>query len=155
MLSVKTYLAPSKIHGIGLFAAEKIPTKSVVWRYNRFIDKIFSKQAFLRICQDLDPYTLNHLLNSTYKKSDKYFYLTDNARFINHSDMSRNISFLDEFTEIADRDIDIDEELLENYHLSYDADDFFFQEIFNIRPNDYLNIIAQGCHCNAHYRYLS
>lgn len=155
MLTVKTYLAPSKVHGIGLFAAEKIPAKAVVWKYNRFIDKIFSVPAFLKICQDQDHPTLSHLLNSSYKKNGKYFYLTDNARFINHSDLNSNISFADEFTERAERDIGADEELLENYHLSYDVDDFFFQELFNIRPDDYLNIIAQGCHCHAHYRYVS
>ncbi|MEW6520851.1 MAG: SET domain-containing protein [Thermodesulfobacteriota bacterium] len=155
MLTVKTYLAPSEIHGIGLFAAEKIPAKSIVWKYNRFIDKIFSVPTFLKICQDQDHYTLNHLLNSSYKKNGKYFYLTDNARFINHSDLISNISFVDEFTEIAEQDIEADEELLENYFLSYDVDDFFFQELVNIRPDDYLNIIARGCHYHAHHRYLS
>jgi hypothetical protein len=155
MLTVKTYLAPSKIHGIGLFAGEKIPAKSVIWKYNPLIDKIFNKETFLKICQEQDPYTLHHLLNSSYKKNNRYFYLTDNARFINHSDQSSNISFLDEYTEIAQRDIEVDEELLENYRHSYDADDFFFQELFNIRPDDYLNTLAQGCLHNVHYRYVS
>ncbi len=155
MLTVKTYLAPSKIHGIGLFAAEKIPAQSVIWKYNRFIDKIYSKQTFLKICHDLDPFSLRHLLNSTYKKNEKYFYLTDNARFINHSESQCNISFLDEYTEIADREIGMGDELLENYQLAYDVDDFFFQELFNIRPDDYLNTIAMRCQYDVHCRYVS
>ncbi len=155
MLTVKTFLAPSKIHGIGLFAAEKISAQSIIWKYNRFIDKIFSVPAFLKICQNQDLYTLNHLLNSSYKKNGRYFYLTDNARFINHSETTCNIGFLDEFTEIAERDIEPNEELLENYHMAYDRDDFFFQEMFNIRPDDYINTIARGCHYDADHRYVS
>ncbi len=155
MLTVKTYLAPSKIHGIGLFAAGKIPAQSVVWKYNRFIDKVLSRQTFLKICHGLDDYTLQHLLSSTYKKNEKYFYLTDNARFINHSEEGCNIAFLDEFTEISTRDIESDEELLENYFLSYDADDFFFKELLNGNPGDYLNIMTSGKRYNAHNRYLS
>lgn len=86
MLTVNTYLAPSPVHGIGLFAAEDIPADAVVWKFNRHIDKIFSKKVFLAMCQNVDQCSLHHLLNSSYKRSGRYFYLTDNARFINHTE---------------------------------------------------------------------
>ena len=56
------------------------------------------------------------------------FYLTDNSRFINHSEQA-NIAFIDDYTEVSLRKINSEEEILENYLLSYDASDFFFQEI--------------------------
>ena len=155
MLTVKTHLAPSKIHGIGLFASEEIPAKSILWKYNRFVDKIISKQAFLKICSDLDFNALQHFLNSTYKKNNKYFYLTDNARFINHSLESYNISFFDDFTEITLCDIHEGDELLENYFHVYDEDDFFFQELYNKNPYDYLKIITQGFRTNVHHQHIS
>ena len=141
MLTINTYLAPSPVHGIGLFAAEFIPAGSPVWKFNRYIDKIFKKDIFLAICSRLDDCSLRHLLNSSYSRGGRYFYLTDNARFINHSDMSDNICFLDDFTEVAARDIEAHEELLENYLLAYDKTDFFFQELLNPDPYQYINFL--------------
>jgi len=108
MLTVKTYLAPSSIHGIGLFATELIPANSIVWQYNEHIDNIYSEDHFLNICQNTLKNTLQHLLNCSYKRGGKYFYLTDNARFINHSDQA-NIAFVDDYKEIALREINPNE----------------------------------------------
>ena len=139
MLTINTYLAPSRVHGIGLFAAEFIPAGSPVWKYNRDIDKIFKKEVFLAICNRLDSCSLRHLLNSSYIRGGRYFYLTDNARFINHTEVNDNICFADDYTEIALRDIDPQEELLENYLLAYDKSDFFFQELMNPDPYTYIS----------------
>ena len=141
MLTVKTYLAPSQVHGIGLFAAEFIPAGFPVWKYNRNIDKIFKKDVFLTICKGLESCSLRHLLNSSYIRGGRYFYLTDNARFINHSDMNDNICFEDDYTEIALRDIEPHEELLENYLQAYDKNDFFFQELMDPDPYTYISSI--------------
>ena len=141
MLVVNSYLAPSTVHGIGLFAAEPIAAGSVVWKFNRHIDKIFKKEIFLAICKEVDLCSLRHLLNSSYKRGDRYFYLTDNARFINHSTEHDNVAFTDDFTEVAHRDIGAGEELLENYLLAYDESDFFFQELVNPDPYLYLNTL--------------
>src|SRR5210317_600203 len=118
MLTVKTYLAPSSIHGIGLFATELIPANSVVWQYNEHIDNIYSVDFFLNICSNANQNTIQHLLNCSYKRSGRYFYVTDNARFINHSDIA-NIAFVDDYTEVTLREIKPDEEILENYLLAY------------------------------------
>ncbi|MGV1098244.1 SET domain-containing protein-lysine N-methyltransferase [Thiovibrio sp. JS02] len=150
MLVVKTYLAPSKVHGIGLYAAEDIPAQTPVWKFNRFIDKIISEKTFLRMCRQVDRCSLQHLLNSTYRRNDKYFYLTDNARFINHSEARYNIAFVDDFTEVATQPIYAHEELLENYLLSYDSSDFFFQEMRNPDPHTYLLSIATGGRSHVH-----
>lgn len=139
MLTINTYLAPSSVHGIGLFAAEFIPAGSPVWKFNQYIDKIFKKEGFLAICSRLDSCSLKHLLNSSYCRGGRYFYLTDNARFINHSDNYDNICFVDDYTEVAMRDIEPHDELLENYLLAYDKTDFFFHELLNPDPYQYIN----------------
>ena len=140
MLTVKTYLAPSSIHGIGLFATELIPANSVVWQYNEHIDNIFSEDHFLSICQNTSENTLQHLLNCSYKRSGIYYYITDNARFINHSVLA-NIAFINDYTEVALREIRPNEEIMENYLISYDDSDFFFQELIDPDPLHYLNTI--------------
>ena len=154
MLTVKTYLAPSAIHGIGLFAAETIPANEIIWQYSEHIDKIYSEALFLHLCQNLNLYTLQHFLNSTYKRGGRYFYLTDNSRFINHSEQA-NIAFIDDYTEVSLREINSDEEILENYLLSYDASDFFFQEIFNSDPMSFLSKISHQDKRHAPHQDLS
>lgn len=139
MLTINTYLAPSPVHGIGLFAAEFIPAGTIIWKYNRYIDKIFNKEVFLAICNSLDNCSLRHLLNSSYSRGGRFFYLTDNARFINHSEANDNVCFRDDYTEVALRDINAHEELLENYLKAYDKDDFFFQEMLNTDPCQYIS----------------
>jgi hypothetical protein len=138
MLIVETYLAPSRVHGIGLFAANDIPAHAVVWKFKSFIDTVLPPERFLRLCREVDHFTLQHLMNSTYRRNNRYYYLTDNARFINHSTESCNIAFADDHTEIALRDIKRGEELLEDYTLSYDETDFFFSELVNPDPHTYL-----------------
>ncbi len=149
MLIVETYLAPSQVHGIGLFAAQDIPAHSVVWKFKDFIDTVLPPERFLRLCREVDNFTLQHLMNSTYRRNSQYFYLTDNARFINHSPDNRNITFVDDYTEIALRDIKQGEELLEDYSLSYDESDFFFTELVNPDPHIYLQQVLEGGEVNA------
>ncbi len=138
MLMVKTYMAPSKVHGIGLYAAEDIPAHTIVWKFHAFVDKVLTGSDFFRICQGIDTPALHHILSSTYKRSGQYFYLTDNARFINHSEEGSNIIFVDDFSEVASRHIYPGEEILENYSLSYDTNDFFFTEHLDPDPYCYI-----------------
>ena len=153
MLTVKTYLAPSPVHGIGLYAAEAIPAESIVWQYNAHIDVIYPEDTFLSICLNIHPNTLQHFLNCSYKRSGRYFYLTDNARFINHSDKA-NIAFVDDYTEIALQEIKPEEEILENYLFSYDDSDFFFQESVNPDPLFYISTILHRGKAHARRQNL-
>ena len=110
MLTIKTFLAPSAVHGIGLFAAEPISAGEVVWKFNKLVDRVYSEKAFLNICLNSPDDGLAHLLNATYLRGGKFYYLTDNARFINHSEDSCNVVFDDDLTEVASREISIGEE---------------------------------------------
>jgi len=155
MLTVKTYLAPSAVHGIGLFALEPIPANTVVWAFDPIIDKVYSENHFLKLCREANGPTLHHLLNASYRRGGRFFYLTDNARFINHSGSLANIGFVDDFNEVALARIEAHEEILENYLHSYDATDFFFQELNNPDPLLYLQTMQDPGYAHAYHKNLS
>ncbi len=155
MLTIKTYLSPSDIHGIGLFASKSIPAGTVVWKFSNMVDRVFSEKDFLEICRTSPEPCLAHFLNASYLRGGNYFYLTDNARFINHSDKLRNIAFVNDYTEVALRDISAGEELLEDYQLSYDAMDFFFQERSDPDPLHYLQTFGAKALDHDHHTNIS
>ena len=120
MLLVKTYLDRSKIHGIGLFAAERIAKGTVIWRRSPEIDLL------------LEPAQLDRLAPPAREQIEKYTYLDrhlgklvlcgDDARFFNHSDEPNCLDFPDDTggTTVAKRDIEAGEELTSDY-ASFDA----------------------------------
>lgn len=120
MLLVKTYLDRSTIHGIGLFAGERIPAGTVVWRRSPEIDLL------------LEPAQLDRLHAAARAQVEKYSYLDrmlgklvlcgDDARFFNHSDTPNCHDFPDASggTTVAARDIERGEELTSDYS-SFDA----------------------------------
>ena len=152
---INAYLSASTVHGIGLFAGEDIPAGTVIWKFHSFIDKVLSQGKFLNICKTLDNFTLSHFLCATYKRNGRYFYITDNARFINHAEREYNILFRDDFTEIAIRDIRANEELLENYFISYDPNDFFCLEMKTQTSTQYLALLEGEQKLNACNKNLS
>jgi len=83
MLTVETFIAPSKIHRLGLFAANKIEKCVLVCYYVMCLDnKIFNdyyEATIQNVKTSLEHYAF---------RFDKTAYFTlfyDNARFINHS----------------------------------------------------------------------
>jgi hypothetical protein len=120
MLLVKTYLDRSAIHGIGLFAGERIRKGTVIWRRSPDIDIL------------LDPAQLDRLHPEARAQIEKYTYLDhklgklvlcgDDARFFNHAEEPNCHDFPDETggTTVAARDIEQCEELTSDY-ASFDA----------------------------------
>ena len=119
MLLVETYLAPSPLHGIGLFAAERIAQGTVVWKFLPGFDQELSEQDVAR----LSPACRERILNYAYYNACKMRYIlcADDARFINHSEApnTRSIGFRHPTTTegrtIAARDILPNEEITEDY----------------------------------------
>lgn len=143
MLIINAYVAPSHVHGIGLFAGEPIKKGQTIWEFNPHLDRVMQREEFLNICRELDDRALEHLLSYCYKRKNKYYYLADNTRFINHTENDYNLMLEDnDMIEVALRDIAPGEELLENYFLSYDEDDFFNFELKNVSMRDYLKMRA-------------
>ncbi len=115
MLLVKTMLKPSKIHGIGVFAAQNIRKGTVVWKFNPAIDKKFSEDEIALFPE----VARKQVIHYSYRDAKGQMVLCgDDARFFNHSD-SPSCNDPDEETTIATRDIKEGEELTSNY-LTFD-----------------------------------
>ena len=115
MLLIPTTLAPSRLHGIGLFAASPVAAGAVVWRFNPAID--------LRLSSAL----LENLALPAREQISSYVYLDnrtgelilcgDDARFFNH-DFPPNVvdDPNDPYQCVAARDIAPEEELTHDYY---------------------------------------
>lgn len=108
MLLVKTYLDKSSINGIGLFANQFIPKGTLIWDLDLNFDGIFYW-----------PNDSEFLKKYCYRDGDKYVLCVDDARFMNHSDTPNTSNGTNHET-IANRDIEIGEEITCNY---YEIDD--------------------------------
>lgn len=83
MLRVPTYVAPSPIAGVGLFAATRLAAGCVIWEYAEGVDwRIRSTELALFP----EPYQswLRHYLYQ--EDSGVYVLCGDNAKYMNHSD---------------------------------------------------------------------
>jgi len=84
MLLVPTYLAPSAIHGIGLFAAEPIGAGTPIWQLDEPFDQVVDETSLAR----LD--TVAQLQVRRYAYLDPLrrvrILCGDDARFFNHAD---------------------------------------------------------------------
>jgi SET domain-containing protein len=111
MLLVKTYLAASTVHGIGLFAAEPIAEGTVLWRFDPRIDRRFTKAER----DDLPEPAARFVATYCYPEfvsSETYLLDGDHARFMNHSATPNTDCSVDT---VATRDIAAGEELLCDY----------------------------------------
>lgn len=117
MLCVKTKIKESKIHGIGLFADEFIKKGTVIWRFTPGFDIKFTEEQILSFPDLVQIYLSKYTWKS--KKSGLYCFCTDDGKFFNHSDeqncFSEYLDNEDESQVFAIRDIEIDEELTDNY----------------------------------------
>jgi uncharacterized protein len=115
MLLVKTNLAPSRIHGIGLFAAEDIPRGTVIWRRDPSIDVELTEEQL----EALAPPSREQIVKYTYLDIVRRTYVLcgDDARFFNHEDAPNCVDYpdADGGTTVAARDIRAGEELTSDY----------------------------------------
>ncbi len=121
MMLVRTYIANSAIHGLGVFAAESIMKNSEVWRFDIDLSVVIEPQTWdafpLHIQDWLNHYTFCHP-----SEPENMVLEADNGRFMNHS-YTPNLDFSSKLSSIALRDISIDEELTYNYaDLDFDLD---------------------------------
>lgn len=119
---VKTYLAPSPIHGTGVFTAEDIPRDALIWRVDWSVDRKISQAEF------------EQLSGAHRELWNRYAYLSrqhgvwilcgDNGRFFNHSDAPNTYERYREVPfgiDLAARDIARGEELTTDY-FGFDQD---------------------------------
>lgn len=115
MLLVPTFLAPSPIHGVGLFAAAPIPAGVRVWRLDPAFDR------------EVDEVELAALAAVARSQIQRYAYVdpmrrvrilcADDARFFNHADDANcgDEDGCDGLVTVALRDIAGGEELTWDY----------------------------------------
>lgn len=112
MLTVKTYIDKSPVHGIGLFAAEFIPKDTLIWKLNRELDLIITQEAY----EKLSPLAKEHFDWFAYYSEGRggWILCFDNAKFVNHSKTPNTYGVGDT---IASKDIQIGEEITEDYYV--------------------------------------
>jgi uncharacterized protein len=85
MMTVPTYVAPSAIEGVGIFAATDIRAGEEIWRFEPAFDRMFTPDeiaALGPVQRDyVDRYGYSHMTDRTFTVVE-----TDNGRFMNHSE---------------------------------------------------------------------
>lgn len=113
MMIVPTYVGPSMIEGIGIFAAAPIEAGQPVWTLAEKFDLLLSTADVLNLSQlqrdFVERYGYPHMTRSGLTVVE-----FDNGRFMNHSD-APNTDFTDPNMGWAIRDIAAGEELTCNY----------------------------------------
>lgn len=113
MLLVRTYIAPSAIHGIGLFAAAPIAAGTVLWRFAAPLDTRIPVGEI----EGLEPLARATLARYGYRVGDCVFLCGDDARFMNHAPAPNCDDARDAFETVATRDIAEGEELTCDYRV--------------------------------------
>lgn len=116
MLLVPTRLAPSSIHGLGVFAVEPVGKGTPIWRFAKGLDMEFEAA----VVETLPPHVRTFFSHYGYldRNVNRIVLCFDDARFVNHSttpnvatDYARDPYGLD----VALRDIAAGEELTMDY----------------------------------------
>lgn len=112
MLTVKTYIDKSPVHGIGLFANEFIPKDTIIWKLNKELDLIISQEEYNK----LSSLSKEHFDWFAYYSKDRggWILCFDNAKFVNHSKSPNTYGI---GNTIALRDIQKGEEITEDYYV--------------------------------------
>jgi len=112
MMKVPSYVGPSAVAGLGLFAAAPIARGTITWLLEPAFDRFFKAAQVAA----LDP--LERQWFETYSfvmRSGDHCLCADNDRFINHCHIAPNIDGTGGWKEVALRDIAEGEELLVDY----------------------------------------
>ncbi|MGQ0771243.1 MAG: SET domain-containing protein [Nitrososphaerota archaeon] len=94
----------------GLYAKAFIPKGTIIGTFgDRTVESFAAEQLNF-----FDPEFKSHLLKFGCYYNDKWWLNLDDARFINHS-CDHNVGYTDDFTDVAIKDIQKDEELTCDY----------------------------------------
>ena len=124
MLTILASAKPSKIHGVGLFADEFIPKGTITWRFDPAWDIVFPKDEV----EKMPEYQKRLIKFFAYfsSKRQAYIYSIDDGRFLNHSAHPNHdvlpVQDEVELCNVANRNIQIGEELTVDYRLFDDID---------------------------------
>ena len=128
MLHIETYLAPSKIDGLGLFTKVYIKKGTVIWTFNKEFDRCMDD----KIKRSLPIHIQKFIERHGFKDKESGYWVLDggNDLYVNHSTDPNVIEYGDIENGVtrklvAARDIHENEELTENY--------MEFDDIYNLK----------------------
>lgn len=113
MLYIPTYVAPSRIAGMGLFTAEDLESGTVIWEYNHGVDWKISPEELEEFPEPYVSWLRHYLYRDD---SGIYVLCGDNAKFMNHEDDPNCDDSGDVYT-VTRRAIQAGEELTCDYRL--------------------------------------
>jgi len=87
MLLVKTYLDKSPIHGLGVFAAERIPKGTKIWRFVEGFDRCYTAKQFAK----LPKAARDFLKDYAYRVDGEILFTVDNDHHMNHADKPNTV----------------------------------------------------------------
>ncbi|WP_088344978.1 MULTISPECIES: SET domain-containing protein-lysine N-methyltransferase [Rhodomicrobium] len=114
MMLVRTYVAPSQIEGLGVYADEFIPSGTLIWQFNPKFIASFSPSDI----EELPPHTREFVEKYSFPHVENGNHLVielDNGRFMNHTEQP-NTDFTEFSQGYAIRDIAAGEEITCNYY---------------------------------------
>jgi hypothetical protein len=113
MLLVETYVGPSTIEGVGVFASSRITAGTLIWKFVPRFDISISKEEL----EAFPSPVYNLMIRYAYphhESPDVLIIESDNGRFMNHSDLP-NTDFKPQIEGYAVCDIEPGEELSCDY----------------------------------------
>ncbi len=142
MMLVKTYVAPSGIEGVGVYAAEPLKAGQEIWRFDADFDRLVSQEKL----DSYPPSIRDFLTKYSYphhQMAGYYVLESDNGRFMNHSEQP-NTDFTGQDVGYALVDIPAGVELTSNY-AEFDA-------TFDLLPSDVARYAARSNGHDHHSR---
>jgi len=84
MLLIPTYVAPSRIEGVGIFAAEDIPAETLIWQLNPVLDRLLTPDEVAALSKVDQAFVERY--GYPYPHDPRITIVElDNGRFMNHS----------------------------------------------------------------------
>src|SRR3712207_370160 len=109
MMLVPTYVAPSEIEGVGVFAADPIPAGTLIWQLEPRLDRLIPAAEVPALPPVLQAFVERYSYPYPHDPS-RLIVEVDNGRFMNHSDAPNTI-FSDPDAGFTLRAIEAGEEL--------------------------------------------
>ncbi len=110
---VPTYVAPSSIEGVGIFAAERIPAGTLIWELAPDLDRLIRRDDVRKLPPVLQQFVERYSYPYPHDP-DRLIVELDNGRFMNHSD-APNTVFSDPDAGYTIREVEAGEELTCDY----------------------------------------
>lgn len=148
MLLIDTFVGPSAIEGVGVFAAEPIRKGQLIYRFEPGFDRLIGEAELPNL-----PESIRHFVERyTYphpKEAGMLVLDADNGRHMNHS-LEPNTDFRDSVFGYAIRDIAAGEEITCNY-AEFEPDFYMLPSMVTAHaPGQPRLANGNGAHLQAH-----